>query len=286
MERGCDLRNNNSFPNVYKSNSQYEWSSVGPCLAKAARVSGGTILELVHRILVTQDSLYGVGIVRPPGHHCGVNKSSGNGILNNVAIAAKWISKYLNLKVFILDWDIHYSGGTTEILRNGKPLTESANLFEDIDPNIYFADVFGSRGQEIKEYAKSLGREWKPIELSQNACFINVNKIKTDLNKNYVIGDEVYLENVWTEIQYQLNVFCPDVLLISCGFDGAFGEDEGFCLTPTGYYRLTKKCVNFMKDKPIIIALEGGYKPDIMAECMCKVVTALIEKTTESTTFD
>ena len=269
IEQGQQLTEVNCLPNVCNVRQYHE-------LAKATRAAGGTILELVSQVLVCKTALYGIGIVRPPGHHCTVVQSGGNGVINNVAICAKWISKHLNLKVIILDWDIHYCGGTTEILRNGNSLTDDVNL--TIDPNIYLIDVFGARGQEIKEYARSKGRKWLPIEYAQNACFINVNEIKFPFkqnNKNEIIGDDVYLVEVWKEIELQINTFGPDVLLISCGLDGALGDDEGFGLTPNGYYQLTQKCKKVMKTKPIIVALEGGYKQHIMAECMCEIVKAL-----------
>ena len=56
------------------------------------------------------------------GHHVTHSCSGGNGILNNVALAARYVACVRQRRVLVLDWDIHYCGGTAEIIRGGVPV--------------------------------------------------------------------------------------------------------------------------------------------------------------------
>ena len=125
--------------------------------------------------------------------------------------------------------------------------------------------------------ATSQGRKWQDVEYSPNACFINVSLMGH--NHNEPVGDSIYLSHkVWNVIENNVNNFNPDVMLISGGFDAAYGDDEGFAMTPHGYYEMTGRCMSIMRNKPVVMVLEGGYKPDIIASCICAVVTALLRK--------
>ncbi len=56
-------------------------------------------------------------VVRPPGHHAGIERAAGFCLFNNIAIAAQ---KLVNegKKVFILDIDGHHGDGTQSIFYN------------------------------------------------------------------------------------------------------------------------------------------------------------------------
>ena len=53
--------------------------------------------------------------VRPPGHHAGTSYFGGSCYLNNVAIAADWLSAPGATAVAVLDIDAHHGNGTQEI---------------------------------------------------------------------------------------------------------------------------------------------------------------------------
>ena len=57
--------------------------------------------------------------VRPPGHHATRDRAMGFCLLNNVAIAARYVQQKHKLpKVLIVDWDVHHGNGTQEIFYN------------------------------------------------------------------------------------------------------------------------------------------------------------------------
>ena len=57
--------------------------------------------------------------VRPPGHHATRDRAMGFCLLNNAAIATRYIQQQHKLpKVLIVDWDVHHGNGTQEIFYN------------------------------------------------------------------------------------------------------------------------------------------------------------------------
>ncbi len=113
-----------------------------------------------------------IALVRPPGHHCTRTQSSGNGMLNNVAIAALYAVQKLNKRVLIVDIDIHLSGGTSDCVRG-------------VD-TILLVDVFGARGQELRARARAEGRNWRVKETFDNTIALNVSLLHSQA------GDQVY----------------------------------------------------------------------------------------------
>jgi hypothetical protein len=201
-------------------------------------------------------------LLRPPGHHCTPTHSSGNGMVNTVALAALFSSRILRQRVFILDVDIHLSGGTSECISQ-QP--------EDLE-RILLVDVYGARGQLLRQRAASLGRPWQVREQLQNTIALNVALLHPSA------GDAVYLgHHILGEILQQLQQHRPDLVLVSCGFDAAQGDDEGFALSPAGYGQILREvCCAAGPLVPVLVALEGGYKPPIVEQCVREVVAALV----------
>ena len=67
-------------------------------------------MEAYHR----PDSLF--ALIRPPGHHTGIDRAMGFCLLNHASIAARYAQvTYGFERVAILDWDVHHGNGTQEI---------------------------------------------------------------------------------------------------------------------------------------------------------------------------
>ena len=55
-------------------------------------------------------------IVRPPGHHALATRAMGFCLFNNVAIAARYLTRHRGLKrVLVVDWDVHHGNGIQDI---------------------------------------------------------------------------------------------------------------------------------------------------------------------------
>lgn len=115
---------------------------VVPGTARAARRAAGGALALVDALL-DGDADYGLGLLRPPGHHAGRRRMHGFCLVNNVAVAAAHaLTRGLD-RVLVLDWDVHHGDGTEDIFRD-EPRVCFVSLHQDgIFPGTGQADVRG-----------------------------------------------------------------------------------------------------------------------------------------------
>lgn len=69
-------------------------------------------------------------LIRPPGHHAGINFNGGFCFFNNIAIALRklFASRIVN-RALIVDIDLHYGNGTSDIFAN--------------DPGVVFRNIAG-----------------------------------------------------------------------------------------------------------------------------------------------
>ena len=188
----------------------------------------------------------GFAVIRPPGHHAGLEKASGFCLFNNIAIAAQ---KLVNegKKVFILDIDAHHGDGTQSIFYKTDRV-----LF----CSIHQEGVFPGTGT-TKETGKDAG-----VGFTLNIPLLEGS------------GDKEFISALNTAIT-KAKDFAPDVVAVSAGFDG-YSEDKLLNLnySPNVYYEcglLLSK--NF---KNVFAVLEGGYHNNIR-ECVDQFVRGFVK---------
>lgn len=70
--------------------------------------------------------------------------------------------------------------------------------------------------------------------------------------------------------------FCPELVLVSAGFDGARDDPLGGCLlTSVGYAHMTHELCAFAGGR-VVLALEGGYNLQSTSECFRACVSQLL----------
>lgn len=175
---------------------------------------------------------------------------------NSVAVAAKHaIATNRAKRVLILDWDIHHGNGTQDLTYD--------------DSNIMYISLhrYAERGEY---FFPGTGKH------NQVADGTNVNIAWTSGK----MGNVEYAAAFSELILPLVADWTPDLFLVSCGFDAAKGDLIGDCeLTPDIYYCMTRSLLEVCgNDKPLVVALEGGYNINVIAKCMEGVALALLDE--------
>jgi len=80
-----------------------------------------------------------------------------------------------------------------------------------------------------------------------------------------------------------LQKFSPEAILVSAGFDAVKGDPLGECrVSPEGFGWMTRclyRLAAHFCEARIFLALEGGYNPDMIAQCTVECVRSLIAET-------
>jgi len=191
--------------------------------------------------------------VRPPGHHARYSMAMGFCIFNNIAIGARYLKdKYNILKILIVDFDVHHCNGTEEMLSGDNDIL----LF-----SIHQHPHYPGTGTGTRLYSHSGGVLNAPMPPGSD--------------------EEDYLKVFRGQLSDQVNMFMPDFILMSVGFDSHKNDLLGdIRLESESYYKMTKIVVDFANkycDGKIVSTLEGGYDLDALAESAGYHVNALIE---------
>ncbi|XP_043726209.1 histone deacetylase 5 isoform X1 [Telopea speciosissima] len=226
--------------------------------SESAYLAAGSVTEVSERVAKGELSS-AVAIVRPPGHHAEPDEAMGFCLYNNVAIAASYILNErpeLGIrKILIVDWDVHHGNGTQKMFWK--------------DPRVLFFSVhrfdFGTF------YPAGDDGTYTMVGEGSGAGF-NIN-VPWEHGR---CGDADYFA-VWDHVLIPVaRAFNPDMILISGGFDAAIGDPLGGCrVTPYGYSVMMKKLMEFANGK-IVMALEGGYNLDSLANSVLACVKTLL----------
>lgn len=227
--------------------------------SEAAYLAAGSVIEVTEKVAKGEmDSAF--AIVRPPGHHAEEDEAMGFCLFNNAAIAASFLldeRPELGIKkILIVDWDVHHGNGTQ------KAFWE--------DPRVLFFSVH--RHEFGSFYPANDDGFYTMIGEGPGAGY-NINVPW----ENGRCGDADYLA-AWDHILVPVaKEFNPDIIIVSAGFDAAAGDLLGGCrVTPYGYSVMLKKLMDFAQGK-VVLALEGGYNLESIADSALACMKVLLE---------
>ena len=221
----------------------------------AAIAAVGLALEAVDTVL-SGDADVAFCPVRPPGHHATPSRGMGFCILNNVAIAVRYVQrKYKLERVAIIDWDVHHGNGTQEA------------FYED--PSVFYfsthqSPLFPGTGR-VDETGKGPGKG-------------------TTMNcpVPWGAGREEILGAMRGKLVPAMTEFRPQAVFVSAGFDGHRDDPiGGLKLSDSDFADITRLCLELSDthaEGKLISVLEGGYNLRGLVSAVAAHVEVLIGK--------
>jgi acetoin utilization deacetylase AcuC-like enzyme len=185
--------------------------------------------------------------VRPPGHHAGRDVGMGFCLLNNVAVAARYLqSRHGVSRIAIIDWDVHHGNGTQTIFLE--------------DPSVFYFSIH----EHPTFLYPGTGRRWERGSGDGEGTTLNVPMAPG-------AGDEEYRETFEQMLGPAIERFRPEFILLSAGFDAHRDDpladmevtDEGFRFLSRFVADLADACCGGR----LVSVLEGGYDLRMLAAC-------------------
>ena len=180
---------------------------------------------------------------RPPGHHCLPDYPNGFCLLANIAIAVRSArAKQADLKIAILDWDVHHGNGTEAIFLNDPgTLTLSIHQEHNYPLNSGEADIRGSDNSNIN------------VPLPPGG------------------GHSTYLQVIDKIVRPALDKFQPDLIVVACGYDAAAIDPLSRMMATAETFALMTSSIKAaaadLCDGRLVLVHEGGYSEVYVPFC-------------------
>ncbi|WP_214044969.1 histone deacetylase [Methanomethylovorans sp.] len=196
----------------------------------------GSVLE-AGKAVATGEHDHAFALIRPPGHHAYADHYSGFCVFNNAAVLARYLQQVRSYsKIAIVNIDAHASDGTQDIF-NADPSVLCISVHQD--PSHFYP---------FKGFIREIG--FMPAV----GYTLNMEMPPEAGNSEYFI----FFEEIGLKVIEQ---FCPDIVILECGFDSYYKEGlSKLNLTMDGYYGIVSSISSKWRT---IVLLEGGYHDDI-----------------------
>lgn len=187
---------------------------------------------------------------RPPGHHAERDRGMGFCLVNNISVAAAFLTAK-GERVAIVDWDVHHGNGTQDIFWN--------------DPSVLYVSIHQS------PLYPGTGR-WDERGVGDG--------LGTTINMPLLPGarGDVYLALFDEVVVPAVERFAPTWVLISAGYD-AHREDPlaSIQLTAGDFADLTRRSMA-LAPRPgrIVFFLEGGYHLEALRASVLASASAIV----------
>jgi acetoin utilization deacetylase AcuC-like enzyme len=240
------------------SRSEEKWfdpdTFCGEGTPQIARLAAGAVLNAT-RAVMDGEFRNAFCAVRPPGHHATAERAMGFCFFNNVAVAAaNIVASNPDLRVLILDWDVHHGNGTQAIFYESNSVLYASTHQYPFYPGTGAANETGrgaGRGYTIN----------KPVAAGA--------------------GDREFLDAISSILDETLALMKPDLIMISAGFDAHHADPlASLNVSVEGFSEATRRVCAFADahcQGRIVSVLEGGYNLDALGDSVAAHVAVLVE---------
>lgn len=222
---------------------------MSPASWDALLASAGCVITACNAVM-SGEARNGFALCRPPGHHATAGTAMGFCLVNNVAIAARYVQNRGVERILIIDWDVHHGNGTQDI-------------FYD-DPTVYYFSTHQS------PLYPGTGHPYERGGAHAEGTIRNVPLVAGTTGREF---QDIY----YRELDAVLAEFSPDFVIVSAGFDCLRGDPlGGLLLEPADLHAITQYLMRAIGHGRIVHALEGGYNPPRTGAGVVDVVRALV----------
>jgi acetoin utilization deacetylase AcuC-like enzyme len=225
-----------------------------PHTLEVARLAAGSLVEASLRV-ASGEAKRAFAALRPPGHHAERLAPMGFCVFNNVAIAAQALRARAGVeRIAIVDWDVHHGNGTQHLFEAERDV-----LFASLHQFPFYP---GTGALDEQGHGRGLGATVNfPLPAG---C-----------------GDAEYGQLFDELLVPMLLAWRPEILLVSAGFD-AHARDPlgGMEVSSAGFAAFAARACAVADEVcggRLVLALEGGYDLDALAESVAQVVSVLAE---------
>lgn len=187
--------------------------------------------------------------MRPPGHHSEKDQAMGFCIFNPVAIAAKYAQKQYDLRVAIVDFDVHHGNGTEDIVSD--------------DANILFCSLFQQDAYPGR-YGENIDGQRLNIAMPSGA------------------NRAIYQHHIEHQLLPALEQFKPQLLLFSAGFDAHIADPLAQqALVAQDFAWMTQVIMDKVQSTThgkTVSTLEGGYNLNALGQSVVAHLEVLIAR--------
>lgn len=218
-----------------------------------ACVSAGLAVQALSLVLAGKDqSAY--ALTRPPGHHAESDQGIGFCLLANIPIAIAVAKQtYSDLKVLVLDWDVHHGNGTQ-------------NAFYSCD------DVLALSLHQNDLFPRDSGHAHQVGDGDGYGYTINVSLPAGTGNGGYLYAME-------TLFVPAVEKFKPDVIIVASGYDAGWTDPLGrMMVTTEGFVNMTRMVQQASRlcQGRLMFTHEGGYCLSYTPLCAYKTLETLV----------
>ncbi len=194
----------------------------------------------------------GLALVRPPGHHAQPDKAEGFCLLNNLGITALELLKQGLRRILIVDWDLHHGDGLQRVFYRSK-------------------EVFYLSSHHHRSYPHTGG--WEEAGAGEGEGYTLNLCLPPGSDDNDVLT--LYRQVLPPVVER----YRPEIILVAAGFDAHVDDPlSNMAMTAAGFGGLAELLAELgprQSGAPLLLALEGGYDPNDLAQCLRRVLLAL-----------